>query len=90
MNFGEVRSTQVAKSTLLASMLVPLGSFEVCSDALERVGCGKQREANAPFIPSKLATLVTEFTAEDLPLDTTATLVPRVAVRDLPLGRTLS
>ena len=41
------------------------------------------------FIPSKTATLVSEFAVEDLPLDRTATLVPAFAVKDLPLGRTL-
>ena len=44
--FGEVRTAQLDKSTLLTSTLVPLGSFrsiKVCSDAKERVGCGKQR-----------------------------------------------
>ena len=49
VNFGEVRRAQLAKSTLLASSLVPLGSFKVCSDAKERVWCGMQREATAPF-----------------------------------------
>ena len=48
-NFGEVRRALLAKSTLLTSSLVPLGSFQVCSDAKERVGCGKQREATAPI-----------------------------------------
>ena len=38
MNFGEIRRAQLAKSTLLTSTLVPL----VCSDAKERVGCGKK------------------------------------------------
>ena len=41
------------------------------------------------FIPNKTATLVPEFTVEDLPLDRTANLVPAFAVKDLPLGRTL-
>ena len=41
------------------------------------------------FIPSKTATLVPEFTMEDLPLGRTASLVPEFAVKDLPLGRTL-
>ena len=40
------------------------------------------------FIPSKTATLVSEF-AEDLSLGRTAALVPEFAVKDLPLGRTL-
>ena len=30
-------------------------SFKVCSDAEERVGCGKQREDTAPIQPSKTA-----------------------------------
>ena len=52
VNFGEVRRAQLAKSILLTSTLVPLGSFQVCSDAKERVGCGKQREATTPIYPS--------------------------------------
>ena len=40
------------------------------------------------FIPSKIATLVSEFTVEDLPLDRTETLVPEFTVEDLPLDRT--
>ena len=45
----EVWRAQLAKSTLLTSTLVPLGSFTVCSDAKERVGCRKQREATVPI-----------------------------------------
>ena len=41
------------------------------------------------FIPSKTATLISEFALEDLPLGRTAALVPEFAVDDLPLGRTL-
>ena len=37
VNFGEVQRAQLAKSTLFTSTLVP----QVCSDAKERVGCGK-------------------------------------------------
>ena len=86
VNFGEVRRAQLAKSTLLTCTLGPLGSFQtwkVCSDAKERVGCGKLRHL---LIPSKPATLVPEFAVEDLPLDRTATLVPAFAVR-LALGQ---
>ena len=36
-------------------------------------------------LPSETATLVSEFTVEDLPLDRTAILVPAFAVKDLPL-----
>ena len=70
-NFGEVRRAQLAKSTLLTSSLVPLGSFQVCSDAKDRVGCGKQQEATAH---SKTAALVPGFAVEDLP---SAELQPR-------------
>ena len=48
--FGEVRRAQLAKFILLTSTLVPLDLFrccKVCSDAKERVSCGKQREATA-------------------------------------------
>ena len=38
------------------------------------------------FIPSKIATLVSGFAVEDLPLDKTAALVPEFAVKDLPLA----
>ena len=52
-NFGEVRMTQLIKSTLLTSTLVPLGIFfrslKVSSDAKERVGCGKQWETTTPI-----------------------------------------
>ena len=41
------------------------------------------------FIPSKTATLVPEFAAEDLSLGRTAALVSEFAVKYLPLGRTL-
>ena len=50
-------------------------SFKVCSDAKEKVGCGKQREATTTYsIPGKTAALVPEFAVEDLPL---AELLPR-------------
>ena len=65
VNLGEVRRAQLAKSSLLISMLVPLGSFKVCLDAKERVGCGKQRKATAPI--KSLVKLQPEFAVEDLP-----------------------
>ena len=49
VNFGEVWRVQSAKSTLLTSTLVLLGSSQICSDAKEKVGCRKQREATAPI-----------------------------------------
>ena len=52
---------------------------------------GAESNGNLPqlFIPSKIVTLVPEYTVEDLPLSRTVTLVPAFAVGDLPLGRTL-
>ena len=41
------------------------------------------------FIPSKTATLVPEFTLEELSSGKTAAVVPDFAVKVLPLGRTL-
>ena len=68
VNFGEFRRAQLAKSTLLTSTLVPLGSFNVCSDAKERVGCGKQREATASIQSLvKLQPWFLSFEVEDLP-----------------------
>ena len=67
--FRLVRRSQLAKSSLLTSTLMSLDvfrSFKVYSDAKERVGCGKQREATAPIIPGKTAALVPEFAVEDL------------------------
>ena len=71
LNFGKVRRAQLAKSTLLTSLLGPwdiLRSFKVCSDAKERVGCGKQRKLPHLFIPSKTPNFVPEFDVEDMPL----------------------
>ena len=79
MNFSEVHRAQLAKSTLLISMLVPLGSFrsfKVCSNTKERVGCGKQWEAIAPIQSLvKLQPLFLRFAMEDLHL---AELQPRL------------
>ena len=56
-------------ATLLTSTLVPLGTFKICSDAKERVGCGRQREATVPIQSLvKTAALVPEFAVDDLPL----------------------
>ena len=78
VNFDEIQRAQLAKSTLLTSILVPWDLFrssKACSDAEERVGCRKQQEAYAP-IQSLLQTaaLVPEFAVEDLP---SAELQPR-------------
>ena len=56
-------------------MFSDLVRFVQTSDAKERVGCGKQREA--------------EFEMEDLPFGRIAALLPVFAVKDLRLGRTL-
>ena len=74
VNFSEVRRAQLAKSTLLTSTLVPrdlFRSFKVCSDAKERVGYGKQREATHLFIPGKTAALDPTLAVKDLSLGRT-------------------
>ena len=74
VNFSEVRRTQLAKSTLLTSTLVPLGSFKVCSDAKES-GVRKTTGSNRTYtIPGKTAALVPEFAVED---QSTAELQPK-------------
>ena len=68
VNFVEVQRAQLARSTLLTT-LVPLGSFKICSDAKEGEW-GAKSNGKLPhlFIPSKTATLVPGFAVEDLPL----------------------
>ena len=73
-SFSEVRRAKLAKSTLLTSTLVPLGSFKVCSDSTERGGAENNGKVPHLFIPSKTAALVPEFAVEDLP---SAELQPR-------------
>ena len=64
-------------------------SFKVCSDAKERAGCGRQREATVPI--QSLVKLLLWF----LSLRWKTCLwqnwsqAPALAVKDLPLGRTL-
>ena len=93
VNFCEVRRAQLAKSTLLTSMIVPHGIF---SDLLRSVQMLKREwgaESNGKLphllIPRKTAAFVPEFAVEHLPLSRTAVLVPEFVVKDLPLGRTL-
>ena len=86
MNFGEVRRAQLAKSTLVTSTLVHLGSFQM----LKRVwGVESNRKLLHLFIPGKTAALVPEFVVEDLPSAELQPWVPAFAVKNLPLGRTL-
>ena len=84
---GEIRWSpeDSAKSTLLSSMLGPLGSFQMLKGEWGAESNGKLPHL---FVPSNTATLVPEFTVEDLYLDRTATLFPEFFVNDLPLGRT--
>ena len=71
VNFGEVWRAQLAKSTVLTSTLVPWDLFrfcKVCSDAKEGERFGNNEKLPNLFIPSKIATLVSEFAVKDLPL----------------------
>ena len=71
MNFGEVRRTKLAKSTLLTSTLVPLGSFQIFlrSVQMPEREWGAESNVKLPhlFIPGKTEALVPEFAVEDLP-----------------------
>ena len=61
----EVWRAQLAKSTLLACTLVPLGPFMVCSDATE---WGAESNGKQPVkVPGKTASSVPEFAVEGLP-----------------------
>ena len=89
VNFGEVRRAQLAKSTLLTSLLVPLESFKVCLDAKVRAGVKSNGKLPHLSIPRKTASWVHEFAVKDLSLSRTAAMVPGSTVKDLPLGRIL-
>ena len=89
VNFGEVRRAQLAKSNLLTSSLVPLGSLKVFQMLKREWGAKSNRKLPHLFIPSKTATWVPEFAMEHLPFGRIAALVPEFAVKDLPFGRTL-
>ena len=86
VNFCDVPRAQLAKSTLLTPTLVPLGSFQICSDD-EESGVRKATENYRTY--SSLVKLQPEFLVKDLPLSRTAALVPNFAVKDLALGRIL-
>ena len=93
MNFGEIQRVKLAKSTLLTSSLVPLGSLQVFLRSVQvmKRDWGAESNGKLPhlFIPRKTAILVPEFTVEHLLSDTTATSVFAFTVKDLPLGRKL-
>ena len=64
-------------------------SFNFCSDAKERMGCGKKREATAPIQSLVKLQPWSWACGERTSFDRTAAMVPALAVNDLPLGRTL-
>ena len=72
VNFGEVRRAQLAKFTLLASTLVPLGSFQFFQGLFQMLKREWGAESNGMLphllIPSKTATLVPGFAVEVLSL----------------------
>ena len=83
----------MAKSTLLNSKLMPLGSLQIFLKSIQMLKREWCAEINGKlphlFIPSKIVTLIPEFAVEDLSLDITAGLLPEFAVKHLPLGRTV-
>ena len=71
VNFSEVPRVQLAKSTFLTSMLVPLGALHIFKSVqmLKRERewfAESNRKLQHLFISSKTATLVTEVAVEDL------------------------
>ena len=52
---------QLAKSILLTSMMVPLGSFKVCSDAKESGVLKATGNYYTYSMPGKTAALIPEF-----------------------------
>ena len=66
VNFSEVRRTQLAKSILLTSTMVPwdlFRSFKICSNAKEW-GTESKGKLTHLFILSKTVTLVPEFAGQ--------------------------
>ena len=88
-NFGEVLRTQLAKSTLLTSTLGLLRSFKVCPHDKERVGCGKKRAATASILPKQNCNPGSWICCGRSAFGQNYSLGAWVAVKDLPLGRTL-
>ena len=72
VNFGEIRRTRLAKSTLLTSTLVPLGSFSDILRSVQMLRGERGAESNGKlphlFIPGKTAAFVPDLAVEDLPL----------------------
>ena len=96
VNFGEVRRTQLAKSTLLTSTLVPLGPFQifkVCRHARERERESRVRKATGCYrtylYPVKLQPWFLSLQWKTCLWTDLQPLVPAFVVKDLPLGRTL-
>ena len=92
---GEFRWSPKGPVSQTSSPHLHTGVPGIFSDILRSVQMLKREwgaESNGKlphlFIPSKTATLVPEFTVEDLPLNRTAALVLKFAVKDVPLGRT--
>ena len=71
----------VGKSTLFTSTSGLLGSSQMLQREWNAESNGKLPHL---FIPSKTATLVSEFAMKSLPLDITANLVPAFAVKNCP------
>ena len=84
MNLGEVRRAQLAKSTLLTSTLVPLGSFQIFLRSIQMLkrewGAESNRKLPHLSIPSKTASWVLEFAVENVPLSRTAALILEIYI----------
>ena len=93
--YGELPWSPEGPVSQIHSPYLHIGATGIFSDHLRSLQILKRKwgaESNGKiphlFIPNKTATLVPEFSVEDLPLNRTASLVPAFAVDDLSLNRT--
>ena len=95
-SYGGFRRNPEGPVSQIHSPHLHVGASGTFSDLLMSVQILKREwsaESNGKLpqllIPSKTATLVTEFVVEDLPVGRTVALVPEFAMKDLPFDRTL-
>ena len=91
VNFGEVRRAQLAKSTLLTSTLVTLGSFQIFKASSDAKESGLQNATGSYRTYSSLVKMQPRFLSLQWKTCLWAELQRwclNFAVKDLPLGRT--
>ena len=89
MNFVEVQRAQLANPLSSPPCWCPWDLLRSVQVLKRERGAESNRKLLHLSIPGKTAALVSEFVVEDLPSAELQPLVPALAVKDLPLGRTL-